>query len=49
MKNKGEILANIEKFQGNCYFFLHNTKEKDIAERIMNEGFVFERSASSVT
>jgi hypothetical protein len=42
MKNKGEILAVILNNQSNCYFFLHNTKEKIIAERILNEGFVFE-------
>jgi hypothetical protein len=42
MKNKGEILANILNDFGNCYFFLHNTKEKVIAEKILREGFVFE-------
>jgi hypothetical protein len=42
MKNKGEILASILNNQGNCYFFLHNTKEKHIAEKILNEGFIFE-------
>jgi len=42
MKNKGEILANILNHQGNCYYFLHNTKEKSIAEIILNEGFIFE-------
>jgi hypothetical protein len=42
MKNKGEILAGILNEFGNCYFFLHNTKEKSIAELIMNEGFMFE-------
>jgi len=42
MKNKGEILAGILNEYGNCYFFLHNTKEKSIAEKIMNEGFIFE-------
>jgi hypothetical protein len=42
MKNKGEILAGILNEYGNCYFFLHNTKEKNIAELIMNEGFIFE-------
>jgi len=42
MKNKGEILAHILNNQGNCYFFLHNTKEKSIAEKILKEGFVFE-------
>ncbi len=42
MKNKGEILAAILNDFGNCYFFLHNTKEKAIAEKIMSEGFIFE-------
>jgi hypothetical protein len=42
MKNKGEILANILTNQGNCYFFLHNTKDKGIAQKILKEGFVFE-------
>ncbi|MBA4321235.1 MAG: hypothetical protein C0408_00310 [Odoribacter sp.] len=42
MKNKGEILASILIRKGNCYFFLHNTKEKGIAEKILKEGFVFE-------
>jgi hypothetical protein len=42
MKNKGEILATILSYQDNCYFFLHKTKEKGIAEKIMREGFVFE-------
>jgi hypothetical protein len=42
MKNKGDILAHILNNYGNCYFFLHNTKEKAIAEKILSEGFVFE-------
>ncbi len=42
MKNKGEILAAILNEYGNCYFFLHNTKEKTVAEKIMTEGFIFE-------
>jgi hypothetical protein len=42
MSNKGEILANILKNFEECYFFLHNTKELHIIEKIMNEGFVFE-------
>jgi hypothetical protein len=42
MKNKGEILASILTDFNNCYFFLHNTKEKSVAERILNEGFIFE-------
>lgn len=42
MKNKGEILASVLRNFRDCYFFLHNTKEFDIVEKIMNEGFVFE-------
>ncbi len=42
MKNKGEILAEILRGIGNCYFFLHNTLEHDIAEKIMEEGFRYE-------
>jgi hypothetical protein len=42
MKNKGEILAALMNKYENCYFFLHNTKEKVIADKILNEGFIFE-------
>ncbi|HOO99209.1 MAG TPA: hypothetical protein PK766_06575 [Bacteroidales bacterium] len=42
MKNKGEILASILRDYNYCYFFLHNTKEFKIVEKIMNEGFMFE-------
>jgi hypothetical protein len=42
MKNKGEILAEILKNYRDCYFFVHNTKEFEVVESIMNEGFVFE-------
>ena len=42
MKNKGDILADILKNYKDCYFFVHNTKEPEIVEKIMNEGFVFE-------
>jgi hypothetical protein len=42
MKNKGEILATILKSFKDCYFFLHNTKEFNVVETIMNEGFIFE-------
>jgi hypothetical protein len=42
MKNKGEIFAIILKNFKDCYFFLHNTKEFNVVESIMNEGFVFE-------
>jgi len=42
MKNKGEILAEKLRNFEDCYFFLHNTKEFSIVEKIMNEGFIFE-------
>lgn len=42
MKNKGEILVSILKNFKDCYFFLHNTKEFSVVEKIMNEGFIFE-------
>jgi len=42
MKNKGEILAAILREFRDCYFFLHNTKEFWVVEKIMNEGFNFE-------
>jgi hypothetical protein len=49
MINKGELLASIlQKFR-DCYFFLHNTKEFDIVENIMNEGFIFESQLAHST
>lgn len=42
MKNKGEILASLLNNFRDCYFFLHNTKDFNVVENIMNEGFVFE-------
>jgi len=42
MKNKGEILANILMNFKECYLFLHNTKDLNVVEKIMNEGFLFE-------
>jgi len=42
MKNKGELLASVLQDFKDCYFFLHNTKEFNVVENIMNEGFVFE-------
>jgi hypothetical protein len=42
MKDKGKILASLLKNFVNCYFFLHNTKEFSIVEKIINEGFIFE-------
>jgi hypothetical protein len=49
MKNKGEILASILKNFKDCCFFLHNTKEFDIVENIMNEGFIFESQLAHST
>lgn len=46
MKNKGEQLAAILQDYKDCYFFLHNTKEFNTVESIMNEGFVFESQLS---
>jgi hypothetical protein len=42
MKNKGEILASILRNFKDCSFFLHNTKDFDVVESIMKEGFIFE-------
>jgi hypothetical protein len=42
MKSKGEILASILKNFRGCLFFLHNTRELNVAEKIMNDGFIFE-------
>ena len=49
MKNKGEILATHLKSFNDCYFFLHNTREHEIVEKIMNEGFIFESQLSHST
>jgi hypothetical protein len=42
MKNKGEILASILKNFSDCYFFLHNTREFTVVEKILDEGLIFE-------
>ena len=49
MKNKGEILASILKNFKDCHFFLHNTRDFNIVEDIMNEGFIFESQLSHST
>ncbi len=49
MKNKGEILASVLKNFSDCCFFLHNTREFDVVESIMNEGFFFESQLSHST
>lgn len=42
MKNKGETISGILKEFKDNYFFLHNTKDVFVAEKIMSEGFIFE-------
>ena len=42
MKSKGEILAAILNDFRNCFFFLHNTREPGVVEKILKEGFIFE-------
>jgi hypothetical protein len=42
MKSKGEILASILTDIRNCYFFLHNTREPGVVEKILRDGFIFE-------
>ena len=49
MKNKGEILASILRNYKDCYFFLHNTREFQAVESIMNEGFKYESQLSHST
>jgi hypothetical protein len=49
MTNKGEQLASILNNFRDCYFFLHNTKEFNVVESIMNEGFIFESQLSRST
>ncbi len=49
MKNKGELLATILKNFSDCCFFLHNTKDFDVVESILNKGFSFENQLSYST
>ena len=42
MKNKGEILTRLLEKYCDCVVFLHNTREKRIADQILKEGFQFE-------
>jgi hypothetical protein len=49
MKSKGETLSTILKNFKDCYFFLHNTKDFNVVEIIMNEGFIFESQLSRST
>lgn len=46
MKQKSDILHSmLRRFDG-CVVFLHNTKERQIADKILCEGFVFENQLS---
>lgn len=49
MKNKGETLASVLRNFRDCIFFLHNTREFDVVEKIMNEGFIFESQLPNST
>jgi hypothetical protein len=42
MKAKGDFLAVILNDYKDCYVFLHNTREEEVAVKILNEGFIFE-------
>lgn len=42
MRTKGDFLSVILNDYLDCNVFLHNTREKDIADKILKEGFVFE-------
>ena len=42
MRTKGDFLSVILNDYLNCCVFLHNTKEKEIADTILKEGFIFE-------
>ncbi len=49
MKSKGEILAAILTNFRNCCFFLHNTRELSVAEKILRDGFIFENQLVNST
>jgi len=49
MKSQGEALATILRSFKDCCFFLHNTKELNVAENILNEEFLFENQLSRST
>lgn len=42
MRTKGDFLSVILNDYLNCTVFLHNTKEKEIADKILKDGFIFE-------
>ncbi|MBE0674673.1 MAG: hypothetical protein IH591_08440 [Bacteroidales bacterium] len=49
MKQKAEILHSILEKYLDCVVFLHNTRDSDIAARILSEGFIFENQLSHTT
>lgn len=49
MNSKGDILASMLRNYKDCHFFLHNTRDVNVVERIMNEGFIFESQLSNST
>lgn len=49
MKQKGEILHSFLQKYHDCIVFLHNTRDADIAENIIREGFVFENQLAHST
>jgi hypothetical protein len=46
MKQKADILFSILRRFEDCIVFLHNTKEEEIADKILAEGFIFENQLS---
>ncbi len=46
MKQKTDILISILRRFENCVVFLHNTREREIADKILAEGFLFENQLS---
>lgn len=49
MQNSGEILSKILLEYGDCYFFVHNTKEFTIVQKILSEGFRVESQLANTT
>jgi hypothetical protein len=49
MKQKGEILHTLLQKYLDCIVFLHNTREKEVADRINHEGFIFENQLAHST
>lgn len=49
MKQKAETLHSILSGYLDCIVFLHNTRDKNIAEKILREGFIFEYQLSHTT